>query len=69
MKEERDGRARRRLTGLHGFSSPEFSSGLGGAQRDLVRLGRALRDLVRAGGAHRGLAGLSGSSSGIVETR
>ena len=56
---ERDDGARQSLEGLHESSSLVFLSGLGGAQRDLVR----------AGGTHRYLAGLLGPSSGLVETR
>ena len=59
MKKERDDGARRSLAGLPESSSLGFSSGLSGAQRDLVR----------ADGARRGLAGLLGSSSGLLETR
>jgi len=64
MKKERDNGGRQSLAGLHGSSSPGFSSELSEISSGL---GGARRDLVKAGGACRGLAGLPGSSSGLVK--
>ena len=54
---ERDEGARQSLEGLHESSSLVFLSGLGGAQRDLVRAGSARQGLAWQGflGPLRGL--------------